>query len=254
MLARIRIAPVRHVARIKDNVSLATVLLLLPVRGQPKVPVHRDRSHASHKAIFRLATTDQVIPSSDNTNQLDRSHWSLVHIHCQLIIAHGQHKRMPLAVVKLFLVVVNQHRCQLIPCQDLHFHLSLVNHRADETPRSKVVVEDQSLVLVRAEPEGHVQLLHALVTLHLGVGLTGQEGDWNDWGIRTGILRLITVEAECLSVVISLLHLADKVGLVQVQVLKAARVVLEHADALLDVRYSTDVELKKGYFDELPHW
>lgn len=105
-------------------------------------------------------------------------------------------------------------------------------------------MEDQTAVLVSAEPEGHVQLLHALVTLHFGERFAGQECDRDDWRIRAGVTGLVGVESQGFTVVISLLHFTNEIGLVEVKILNATGVVLEDTDALLDVGNTTDVELE----------
>lgn len=50
VLARARVAPVGHAARIEHDLVLAAVLLLGPVGGQLVVAVDGDAAHAAHKA------------------------------------------------------------------------------------------------------------------------------------------------------------------------------------------------------------
>lgn len=56
MFARIRVAPIGHPAGIKNNLTIAAVLFLLPVRWQFVVTIHRDHPHAANETWTILTT------------------------------------------------------------------------------------------------------------------------------------------------------------------------------------------------------
>lgn len=122
VFARIWITTIQHLAGVEDYLTVATILVLLPIGRHLVITIDAYHSHATDESTIRphsgYSSAYEINGPCQDIQKPLRSHRPTVHVQDQTVLRYRQDNLMPLSVVECFVEVVQN-------CSRIFFGLNL---------------------------------------------------------------------------------------------------------------------------------